>query len=495
MGLPPELEKLREEIRGYAVEAGLDFFEVIFEVLDWKEMNVVASYGGFPNRYPHWRFGMEYEHISKSYEYGLSKIYEMVINNDPSYAYLLHSNGLVDQKLVMAHVYGHSDFFKHNVYFSQTNRKMIDEMGNHRAKVVRMINRHGLEVVEDFIDCCLSLENLIDYRMVGVPERKVPVETQTSSEEEEETVVRKLPTKKSYLDKFINPQEFLDQEQQKIDDERKKEKKYPEDPERDVLLFLAEHAPLEKWEREILWTIREEAYYFAPQGMTKIMNEGWAAYHHSQIMTQRALKDSEVIEYADHHSGTVAPHPGRLNPYKLGMELFRHIEDCWNKGKFGMEYEKCEDMREKRSWDKKLGKGREKIFEVRKLHNDLTFLDAFMDREFCEDQKLFSYNYNAAANAYEIADREFRKVKSKLLQKLTNMGNPQISVVNGNAHNRSELALKHYHDGIDLRLDWAWEVLKNLHRVWKRPVHIETMIEGTPRVLTFDGKEKKEERA
>src|SRR5207245_2303836 len=84
---------------GYAKGFGLDFYETIFEVLGYDEINMVAAYGGFPNRYPHWRFGMEYEQLSKGYEYGLSKIYEMVINNNPSYAYLLESNMDVDQKL------------------------------------------------------------------------------------------------------------------------------------------------------------------------------------------------------------------------------------------------------------------------------------------------------------------------------------------------------------------------------------------------------------
>src|SRR5689334_350768 len=103
--LTKELRDWNLKIEKYARDYGLDFFTVIFEILDWKQMNEVASYGGFPNRYPHWRFGMEYEQLSKSYAYGLSKIYEMVINNDPCYAYLLHSNPIMDQKMVMAHVY------------------------------------------------------------------------------------------------------------------------------------------------------------------------------------------------------------------------------------------------------------------------------------------------------------------------------------------------------------------------------------------------------
>src|SRR3990167_2278370 len=162
MSLPPELAKIKKEIRAHAKDYGLDFFEVSFEVLDWNQINMVAAYGGFPNRYPHWRFGMEYERLSKSYTYGLSTIYEMVINNDPCYAYLLRANDLVYQKTVIAHVYGHCDFFKNNYWFSKTNRKMLNSMANHAAYVRQMIDDVGHDEVETFIDVCLSLENLID---------------------------------------------------------------------------------------------------------------------------------------------------------------------------------------------------------------------------------------------------------------------------------------------------------------------------------------------
>src|ERR671932_1725298 len=169
--LPPRLQKLKDEIEGYAREYGLDFFETIFEVLGYDEINMVAAYGGFPNRYPHWRFGMEYEQLSKGYEYGLSKIYEMVINNNPSYAYLLESNMDVDQKLVMAHVFGHVDFFKNNFMFRHTNRKMMDQMANHATRVRRYQDELGVEKVEDFIDRCLSLENLIDQHSPHIKRR------------------------------------------------------------------------------------------------------------------------------------------------------------------------------------------------------------------------------------------------------------------------------------------------------------------------------------
>src|ERR1700753_4273934 len=160
--LPEELANSNEQIKATAKSYGLDFFDVIFEMLDYDQLNQIAAYGGFPVRYPHWRFGMEYESLSKSYEYGLSKIYELVINNDPCSAYLMEGNEFLDQKLVMAHVFGHCDFFKNNYWFSPTNRKMMDEMANHATRIRRYMDRFGVEEVENFIDRCLSLENLID---------------------------------------------------------------------------------------------------------------------------------------------------------------------------------------------------------------------------------------------------------------------------------------------------------------------------------------------
>src|SRR5215510_12469435 len=143
-----------EAARGF----GLDPLRTVFELVAHDELNEVAAFGGFPTRYPHWRFGMEYEQLAKGYAYGLSKIYELVINNDPCYAYLMRSNALTEQKLVMAHVYGHCDFFKNNLWFSQTPRKMMDVMANHSTKARQYMDRYGVERVETFIDVVLSLD-------------------------------------------------------------------------------------------------------------------------------------------------------------------------------------------------------------------------------------------------------------------------------------------------------------------------------------------------
>ena len=484
-GLPPELEEARAWIEGLARSYGLQFCETVFEMCDYDEINMVASYGGFPTRYPHWRFGMEFLRMQKSYEYGLSKIYEMVINTEPAYAYLLDNNLYVDQKLVMAHVFGHVDFFQNNAWFSKTNRKMLDAMANHATRVRRHIDREGVKAVEQWIDTCLSIENLID------PMRP-HIQRERSADDTVDSEASRLPAKR-YMDRYINPKHAMDAEESRLREEAERARGFPAEPQRDVLLFLLRHAPLERWQADILTIIRDEAYYFAPQAQTKIMNEGWASYWHTKLMTQHILKDSEVITYCDHHSGTVATRPGQLNPYKLGLELFRDIERRWDRGQFGKEWMDCSDYQTRKQWDTNAGLGRQKIFDVRRTHNDVTFLDTFLHPDFCRRHGLFTYEYNTRTKEYEIDTREFAAVKQKLLFMIANRGAPRIVVSDGNHANRGELELTHTHEGVDIQLDWAEQTLSNLARIWSRPVYLKTTVEDKPVLLSHDGESFKTE--
>ncbi len=487
--LTPELEEFRVQICKIAVDAGLDCYDTIFELIPYNKLNEVAARGGFPTRYPHWRFGMEYEQLSKSYEYGLSKIYELVINNDPCYAYLMEGNELLDQKLVMAHVYGHCDFFKNNKWFSQTNRKMMDTMANHATRVRRYIDRYGVDIVEDFIDRCLSLENLIDRHK---PYSKVKIEITEEAKKnfqlyEPADANEKINVHREYMENFVNPSQALSDAIK--NNEQIQEPLFPEKPEKDVLHFLMQHAPLEDWQADILSIIREEAYYFAPQGMTKIMNEGWASYWHSKLMTEEIMDDSEVIDFADRHSGTMAMAPNGFNPYKVGIELFREIEQRWNKGQHGKEWEECTDLSKKQNWDTKENKGREKIFQVRRDYNDVTFIDEFLTEDFCVRNKMFVYKFNKRTNQFEVDTRDFKAVKAKFLFQLTNFGQPIINIVDANFQNRGELLLAHLYEGVDMQPDFMEATLKNLQSIWRRPVSLVTVMDGEGKVFTHNGKE------
>src|SRR3989344_91849 len=480
--LTSELEIERKKICQIAKNCGLDFFETVFELINYDQISQIASYGGFPVRYPHWKFGMKYKQFSKSYEYGLSKIYEMVINTNPCYAYLMEGNSMMDQKLVMAHVYGHCDFFKNNIWFSKTNRKMMDQMANHATRIRTYIDRHGYDTVERFIDSCLSLENLIDrHSILNGPPKFIDTKPMPANEQ------YLFRVDKSYMKDYINPPSYVEQEKKKQHEKQQQGLRFPNEPVRDVLSFLIHYAPLEDWQQDILTIVRDETYYFAPQGMTKTLNEGWASYWHSHMMTRHILNDSEIIDFADHHSGTTFMQMGGYNPYKVGIELFRDIEERWNKGRFGREWEDCDDVRERKNWDKKTGLGRDKIFEIRKVYNDVNFIDEFLTEDFCVQNKMFVYKLNKETNRFEVDTKDFKAIKAQLLFQLANFGQPIIKIEDANFENRGELLLQHVHEGLDLQPNYMDATMKNLFLLWKRPVNLVTIMDNEPQLFRFDG--------
>jgi len=366
---------------------------------------------------------------------------------------------------------------------------MIDEMANHASRVRRMMERLGVERVESFIDVCLSIDNLIDPMSMYIRrERPAGEEVEPS-----DSGPMRLEAK-SYMERYINPPELFVTPDQPEEEEVERPAKIPVEPQRDVMRFLIEHAPIDSWQREVMEIIREEAYYFAPQGMTKIMNEGWASYWHSKMMTRDVLADSEIIDYADLNAGVLSG-GFPFNPYKIGIELLRSIEHRWNTGRFGKEWSECDDLATKRAWDRQLGEGMEKLFQVRKIYNDVTFIDEFFTEEFCREQLFYSYGWSERSAHWEIQTRQYHDIKGKLLSMLTNFGQPFIAVEDGNFENRGELLLSHGHEGTDLRVDWAQDTLSNLYKIWRRPVNLMTTFEGKGKILRFDGKDQSEKTA
>ncbi|MBL8863441.1 MAG: SpoVR family protein [Planctomycetes bacterium] len=433
--VPPQLRHEALRIEKIARGAGLDPGVVAFEMVDARDVNALAAYGGFPVRYPSWRFGMDFERLDKGRQYGLSRIYELVINTDPAYAWLVRTNSDMEQKLVMAHVYGHADFFRHNVWFQPTDKGMLDRMADHGTRVRRAIDLHGQDAVESFLDAALVLDNLLDpflplrehMKHRGQGAREAPEAAGASFE-----AVRARAAAAA----SCRPPTF------------------------DLLGFLAEHAPVAEWQRELLRIVRAEAYYFLPQRMTKIMNEGWASFWHSRILTGGVLDASEIVEFADCHSGATASSPGQLNPYKLGIEMFRTAEE--------------------RGLD---------VFRLRRVHNDASFVDEIVDEEFVTRHALFLFGKNGRTGRTEVETREFRAVKERLLQDLSWGGLPRIELVDDDREGRGELVLRHHHDGRDLQFAHAAETLKSLARLWGSAVHLETREEGNVRWLSSDGAE------
>ncbi|MEC7232178.1 MAG: SpoVR family protein, partial [Planctomycetota bacterium] len=225
----------------------------------------------------------------------------------------------------------------------------------------------------------------------------------------------------------------------------------------DILRFLLEHAELDPWERDVLEIVSAEAEYFMPQRMTKVINEGWASFWHSRLLTEGLLDASEVVEFADCHSGATQAAPGQLNPYKLGIDLFRHAE------RQGMD-----------------------LFQLRSVHNDVSFVDAVLDDEFVRSSSLFVMGGADRRGGRKIGTRDPAMVKESLLQSLAWCGQPRIRL---SGVEDGGLVLEHIHDGRDLKLDEAGEMLRTIETLWKRDVELRTEEKGDGRRLICRGGE------
>lgn len=483
----PELEELRREARRLVVEAGLDPWEVTFGVVDHDTLNEVSAYEGFPTRYPHWRFGMAYDYFRKRGAYSGWWTYELVLNTRPAIAYLRASNSRVETKGVMVHVYAHVDFFHHNRWFSKTNRDMIKVMEQHAQYIESYMEKYGVERVESFLDRVLSLQYNIDPHAPFIKRRwgavsptkrsrQSVLDEDEAGDEEETGRIARIPAKRDYMERYLNPPEWIEEQRKRLESERERRRLRDaselEEPQKDLLQFLMRFGRLEEWQKDILAMVREESYYFVPQLQTKVMNEGWASFWQSKIMAEFA-DSKEFLDHADMMSKVLGG--SALNPYRLGKLIWEDIKERWDKGRFGREWELCKDAEKKKHWDTKAGKGREKIFEVRRAYNDLTFLDEFFTEELFEKLNLFAYEYIPETGAYHITSRNYEDVKKKLLLQYTNLGKPTIKVVTGNYDNKGELLLIHEWNGIRLHWEEAKQVLQNLYAMWGRPVNLKTI--------------------
>ncbi len=458
------MENLRFlEIRELAHRLGLDFFEVMFEVVPQDIMSEIAAYG-LPTRARHWSHGKVYSRQRVHGQMGLSKIYEIVLNNDPAYAFLLDTNSEIANLLVTAHVYAHCDFFKRNIYFADTNRNMVNVAVEHALRIDEYIDRYGLDHVERLMDIAFAIDRHID-------EYKGPVRKPYPSRQ----VVERERKPLSYADIF--GEEDFALTKVVVGDS------LPPHPEKDLLWFLAQYAPIEPWERDVLEIIRQESYYFYPQFETKILNEGWATYWHAEILQQYAkLSPSETIDFGVLHAGVVHPgHPMSINPYFLGYRLLVHTERRWDQlyaaGKSALS-------------------GRQKLFEIRMQENDMSFLANYLTQELVDELGLFAYGHACEhkpqsqkqcqrCGEMAIKSRKLEDVVYSLVAPRCNYGAPRIVVARVSddgslwlAHERTDLG--------PLDLKYAEKTLEYLHELWKKPMHLQTFNDREePTMLTY----------
>ncbi|MBA2450047.1 MAG: SpoVR family protein [Chloroflexi bacterium] len=452
-----DLESSMAEIWALAQKMGLDPYPTHFELVPASIMYEFGAYG-IPGRFSHWTHGRAYQQIKTMYDYGLSKIYELVINTNPAYAFLLENNTVLQNKLVAAHVLAHVDFFKNNAYFQHTNRGMLEATSVNAERLRQYEFEHGRDEVERVLDAVLSIQEHVDAN----------------------PTLRARPASDDVRPRAREPREGPFDDLVYIGSNRRPEvpapeRKFPPEPEKDLLLFIAEHAPdLEPWERDIVHIVRSEQIYFLPQMQTKVMNEGWASFWHARIMREMDLPQDDYVEFARLHSGVLAASRRSINPYYVGMKIFEDIERRWD-----------QPTDEDRARLGRLGgEGRAKIFEVRELDNDQSFLRNYLTKDLVEELDL--YLYRLEDDTWVIVEKDWEVVRDTILTSLTNFGQPYIVVEDGDHHRNRGLRLKHCFEGQELDLGYADKTLRHVQRLWGRSVHLETVIDGRPMTLVVD---------
>lgn len=455
------LQQATAEITEIAKGFGLDFYPMRYEICPADIIYTFGAYG-MPTRFSHWSFGKQFHKMKLQYDLGLSQIYELVINSNPCYAFLLESNSLIQNKLIIAHVLAHCDFFKNNARFANTRRDMVESMTATAERIANYEMIYGKDEVEYFLDAVLAIQEHIDPSLVRWRYGNEEVEP-----EESEPTMRKT----AYDDLWE-----LDHKRIESNAFETKRKKIPATPEKDLLLFILEHSrELEEWQRDILTMIREEMLYFWPQMETKIMNEGWATYWHQRIMREMDLTTDETIEFATLNANVIQPSKTSINPYYLGLKIFEDIEQRYDNP--------TEDM-------KRFGavpsSGRKKMFEVREMDSDISFVRNYLTKEIVQQEDM--YVFEKKGSQYKISDKEYRVVQDRLIAQRVNGGFPYIVVEDGDYIRNGELYLVHKFEETELDVPYLESVLPYVHQLWGRIVHLETYVDSKLVVFSFDGK-------
>lgn len=425
-----------QEIWELAREHGLDPYPVHFEALPASVLYEFAAYL-IPGRMSHWSYGKAYHAMKTRYDYGLNKLYEMVINSNPAYAFLLESNSDLENTFVRSHVMGHVDFFHHNQCFWHTSPDMLERVAHHADRVRQYEFQYGRERVEGLLDAALAVEEHVRPPSMSI---KLPPRARPK-------VLR------SRVDDYGS---LVPRAEQRVD--RVREVRQP--IETDLLGFVATNGRhLHDWERDIIEMVRDEMIYFWPQIRTKIMNEGWATFWHATLMREIAMDDEDYLDFARLHASVIAPLTYQINPYSVGYHIFRDLDARM---------------------------GRSAIFLARDVDDDVSFIRNYLTEDLVRELNMFVYG--ARQDDVVVKSRSWTEVRDRLASDLVHGGIPVIDVDDGDFNRRGELYLIHRHEGIDLDMPYAEKALQSVHRLWGRPVHLETVSDNRRVVLTYDGK-------
>lgn len=484
------LHKYDKVISRIANSYKLDTYPNQIEIINSEQMLDAYSSIGMPLGYSHWSFGKQFMNVEKNYKRGyMGLAYELVINSNPCISYLMEENTLAMQALVIAHAcYGHNSFFKGNYLFKTWTSpdSIIDYLLFAKNYVAACEEQYGIDAVEDILDACHSLMNH------GVDRYKRP--NKISLQEEK----LRQSKRTEYLQSLVN-ELWRTIPSSKVKGTSEQEKRFPEEPQENILYFVEKHAPLlESWQRELVRIVRKMAQYFYPQRQTKVMNEGWATFWHytliNQMFEEGLVNDDFMMEFLHNHTNVIYQPPfesqfyNGFNPYTLGFSMFMDIRRICEK-----------PTDEDKKWFPDIAGSDwvETLDFAMKNFKDESFIAQFLSPKLIRDLKLFNILDDDSKEDLEVISIHNEEGYKQIRQTLSehyNIGNlePDIQVYKVDIRGDRSLTLRYTMRNRRPLSENAEEVLKHLYTLWGFPIKLETVSEDGQIHLLYQCPPKKE---
>jgi stage V sporulation protein R len=490
------LIKIEEKLYEYAHDFGLDFHDIEWDIIPDQKMFEIMAYR-IPGNISNWKYGRDYERIRTINENVYDGLpLEVVINSDPSRAYLMKSNTIGQQVLVMAHVIGHVAFFTMNKYFSETRKDMIQLLDHANHRFAKYEQNFGIDELEMIIDAGHALQlhsSPFDNDSEDVRKQRVFEMRKRKDHKINKSVFRDLLDVEDddvvKMDINLYNQKLL----------RAIKQQTPIEPAADLLRYVIDHSTkLEDWQKDVLEILRQEGRYFWPQIQTKYMNEGFATYWHEKLVKKlwddKLLNNDDMAQFNYSNSLVKAHHPQSMNPYAIGCTMWDDIVDRWDKGRHGREFDNCEDTQAKENWNTKDGKGHQKMFEVLRSYTDWFFMADFLTVDLVHDMNLYVYVVREGHHSIDLVrtKHDAQQIKDLIVGSFAHSQIPAINITNINYADSGVLYLRHEFSGAELQMKYATETLKHLVNVWGRPVILDTYVQKKHVLIRLDEKEKLE---
>ena len=432
-----EFEKMAEDI-------GMTHFPIEFEIVPQDVMLEVVTYA-LPARARHWVYGQSYDYQKYSDGMGYSKIYEVIMNNDPSYAFMLDSNSDTINTMVMAHCFGHSHCFKNNYLFQNTDRKMVYNAAERAQRIAEYVQKYGIEKVEHTMNIAFSIDKHIDWSKgevrggYGRPKKTIK---ELKKKEFDDILNPKAPSK---IEIFQNAN-------------------FPPHPESDLLWFLSSNGILDDWQTDVFEIIRQESFYFYPQYSTKILNEGIASVIHAEFMSKLdSISPEEHLDFCRVHEKVVQPggNPLNINPYFLGFTILQDIRKRWDNYKAAGESSMS---------------GMEKMLDVVANEDDISLIKNYLTKELVEEMGLFAYKSERDKNGDTILTIKSRNpddVAENLTKDMHNYRSPVITIEKASSDGME--LIHHPHNGKTLDERNLAKVMGYIYELWRSPIDMQTI--------------------